>query len=226
MSSRCYFCDAVATSLDHVPPKVFFPESKDLPANVDLRRNLIRVPACDEHNGGYARDDEIAAYTALLHHRSNQVAVQQFATKTIRAFKRAPGLDSRVMLDRREIVASNGSVLYVSRADTAALGRVMDRIARGLYFHDFNRRWTSSLNLVPDGMMKADLSPDPRAVDVSAIKAQMATCQDSEAPLRSSGISGSSSRARPRKSCRWSSTRAWVTWRSRYPSSSDAMGWL
>jgi hypothetical protein len=46
----CYACDCIESNREHVPPLCFFPEMKDIPNQLDLRRNLIRVPACDEHN--------------------------------------------------------------------------------------------------------------------------------------------------------------------------------
>ena len=41
----CYMCAAPKASVEHVPPKGLFPEIKDLPAGVNLRKELITVPA-------------------------------------------------------------------------------------------------------------------------------------------------------------------------------------
>lgn len=46
----CYMCEKPATSVEHIPPKCLFPEQKDLPGGADLRKQLLTVPACDEHN--------------------------------------------------------------------------------------------------------------------------------------------------------------------------------
>lgn len=56
LNGTCYMCDLSATSVEHVPPKCMFPEFKD--AKVDLRRKLITVPSCDDHNAKKSRDDE------------------------------------------------------------------------------------------------------------------------------------------------------------------------
>jgi len=37
-TSTCYMCDAPETSVEHVPPRGLFPEQKDLPPGVDLRK--------------------------------------------------------------------------------------------------------------------------------------------------------------------------------------------
>lgn len=41
-AQTCYMCDAPATSEEHVPPKCLFPERKDLPQGMDLRRIFSR----------------------------------------------------------------------------------------------------------------------------------------------------------------------------------------
>ncbi|MCJ7519132.1 MAG: hypothetical protein MUO42_05610, partial [Anaerolineaceae bacterium] len=47
----CYMCSSPAVSKEHVPPEVFFPESKDLPPDYpDMRKNLVTVPSCKKHN--------------------------------------------------------------------------------------------------------------------------------------------------------------------------------
>ena len=46
----CYFCGNVATGVEHVPPKCFFPRGK--------RDNLITVPSCDAHNQEKSKEDE------------------------------------------------------------------------------------------------------------------------------------------------------------------------
>jgi hypothetical protein len=47
--TRCAYCGAPATSVDHVPPKNLFPTD---------RTDMITVPACDEHNGKRSDLDE------------------------------------------------------------------------------------------------------------------------------------------------------------------------
>ena len=56
--AKCYMCDNLATTIEHAPPKCIFPEKKDLPAGMDLRKELITVPSCEEHNTAKSTDDE------------------------------------------------------------------------------------------------------------------------------------------------------------------------
>jgi hypothetical protein len=60
MSPRasCYMCESVGTTREHSPPRCLFPESKDLEDRANLRKNLITVPSCADHNPRLSKDDE------------------------------------------------------------------------------------------------------------------------------------------------------------------------
>lgn len=140
----------------------------------DLRCNLITVPSCDAHNNRYSRDDETAAYAVLYHENSNDVALKQFASKTLRAYTKNPGLAPRVVIDLRPATKPDGTQGHVARLDAALLSRVMERVARGLHVHDFKRRWIASLTLVADGMVQHDLSPSLHDEAIAGFKTAMA----------------------------------------------------
>ena len=55
--NSCYMCGGAITSMEHVPPKCIFPESKDMEGE-NYRNNLITVPSCDIHNSHKSYDDE------------------------------------------------------------------------------------------------------------------------------------------------------------------------
>jgi hypothetical protein len=58
----CYACDNPQTSMEHAPPKCFFPEEKDIKGNYLYRKQLIKVPSCDEHNTRKSNDDVYAVW--------------------------------------------------------------------------------------------------------------------------------------------------------------------
>lgn len=168
-------------SKDHVPPRSFFPEVKDLPAGApNLRANLITVPSCQAHNQSFSKDDEIAAYTVLMHHDANSYATQQFSTKAMRAFLRRPDLLKRILAKSRPVsVRERGSQLLkpslAFRIDVPLIERVMERIARGLYFYHFNTQWQANLVLVSHGiLMNNSLSADgPWAKETAQLEQYM-----------------------------------------------------
>jgi len=53
----CYMCDLPGTTVEHVPPRSIFPESKDV-GGQDYRKNLITVLSCPAHNNQKSQDDE------------------------------------------------------------------------------------------------------------------------------------------------------------------------
>ncbi len=81
----CFMCDESAPTNDHIPPKCIFPEQKDV--GVDYRKNLITVPACDNHNLKTSLDDEYLMGILAFHWRNNQAAYRQSITKIKRAFQ-------------------------------------------------------------------------------------------------------------------------------------------
>jgi hypothetical protein len=153
----CYYCGAPSTSRDHVPPKAFFPERKDLrPGSPDYRRNLLTVPSCDAHNNAASGDDQIAAYAILAHERINPVGLQHQATKVHRATRKDRTLSSRVFLRVRHELTSSGAVGLIATIDIKAVNRVLDRIARGLFFLETGTRWIQPLKVVSDSLMGSE----------------------------------------------------------------------
>ena len=158
----CFVCGAPSTGMDHVPPRCFFPKDKDLSADVrQARRNLITVPACDAHNGRFSKDDEVASYVILLHHKTNQHGVDQFLSKGLRAITGRKGLINGIFKQIEVFQLPDGYEVPTFQFDAERVGRVMERVARGLFFHDFGRRWLCALALFADGTLMADLSPSP-----------------------------------------------------------------
>ena len=60
MDDTCYMCHKPASTREHAPPLCFFPEAKDLEPPQDLRKHLITVPSCPDHNLSASKDDEYA----------------------------------------------------------------------------------------------------------------------------------------------------------------------
>jgi len=61
-TNTCYMCDALATTKEHIPPKALFLKQKDLLREFSLRKELITVPSCEEHNNNKSKDDEYFVY--------------------------------------------------------------------------------------------------------------------------------------------------------------------
>ncbi len=68
--ATCYMCDQEKTSVDHAPPKGFFPNG--------LRDQLITVPACQLHNEDSSSDDEYTRNIITMLITNNQTAIDHF----------------------------------------------------------------------------------------------------------------------------------------------------
>jgi hypothetical protein len=58
----CYACESPKTSMEHAPPKCFFPEETDEKGTHLFRRDLIKVPSCNRHNTETSSDDVYALW--------------------------------------------------------------------------------------------------------------------------------------------------------------------
>ena len=154
-------CDQVATSVEHVPPKCLFPEQKDLPAGVDLRRQLITVPSCDEHNTQKSKNDEYLLYSLVMSIPANEVAQNQFLTKVLRAIGRNPALIEQFLTEHQSVLVEDADTLKVSstiavKVDKDRLENELIDLSRALYFHHFQEKWLGSIHVYPNFMLELE----------------------------------------------------------------------
>lgn len=143
----CYACDAPKVSREHAPPKCLFPEQDDLPRGKDLRRNLIRVPSCDEHNLEKSTDDEFLMWVFSVQSLGNQYRQLSFHTKAIRAFRERPNSLLALLENPKPVtlLAADGRLLRSAsfEIDFLRFRRCMAQIAKALYFEETRRKWRS-----------------------------------------------------------------------------------
>ncbi len=127
----CYYCGAAASSVEHVPPKAIFPESKDAAPLVDLRKNLVTVPSCTLHNESVSKDDEYVAGVLWSTHGNNEAGQVQIK-KLQRMASNGRGL---VKLLAQNYQRDPNSVLGTLRVDVSRFISVFEKVIRGVYFH-------------------------------------------------------------------------------------------
>jgi hypothetical protein len=160
----CYMCDKKAQGVEHVPPRCLFPEKKDLPEGVDLRKQLITVSACDEHNTSKSQDDEYLLYLLVINLPANETAKSQFFTKIMRSIQRNPNLIKKFMANPHPVIAVDKETgqahhTVAVNVDDARLDSALEHIARALYFHHFKNQWLGSVRTQPDFLL-ASLDPE------------------------------------------------------------------
>ena len=132
-------CNEIATSREHIPPLCFFPEKSNFPYGLDLRRNLITVPSCQEHNLSKSDDDEYLLAVATTHIENNPIAQHLFRTKVLKAMKRRPYLIPAFFKNMFP-VRVGGKDTAGFHIDRTRFDRSFDHMSRGVYFHHFGKR--------------------------------------------------------------------------------------
>jgi len=141
----CYICNEPSVSDEHIPPQCLFPDSKDLPAGLDLRKNLITVPSCAEHNLRKSGDDEYLLFVLVANISVNIVGLNQWRTKIRRAMDKRP--------TKRGIFKNLQPVKYYNintgaySIDFERLSRQFELISRGIYFYHFRESWKREISV-------------------------------------------------------------------------------
>ncbi|MBT4291622.1 hypothetical protein HOD41_02945 [bacterium] len=153
----CYICGKTATTTEHVPPKCFFPEKKDIGDVKDYRQQLITIPSCNEHNLKKSKDDEYAWFIIVSHFQNVSVAQTHSNTKIARAMLRNPILEN---LYKPHVPASvDGMATIATIVDGKRFFNAMDHISRGVYYHHFNTIYSGTLNILVPSFVYMD-DPD------------------------------------------------------------------
>jgi hypothetical protein len=173
MSDRCFACHNPATTREHVPPLCLFSETKDAEGGRNLRRNLITVPACADHNLAKSTDDEYFRWVVSTNLVANCVGTRQAHTKVARAHGRRPALGQSILEGAKDVTvvdSRTGSEYPTAETplDSARFTRVLDLVALGIYRHHFGESWSGTVRVHPDFIV--DIGPEwTRDVDIERI---------------------------------------------------------
>lgn len=137
----CYCCDAPAVSREHAPARAFFPTKEYLPEGAsDLRKNLIRVPSCELHNGFKSDEDEYYACIIAMF-TDGSSASSLFAKKWLNVLRdKAPMLEKIEAKIHKPVILPNGekSLSFAFPKDDFDDYFIM--MTKALYFHDFGKK--------------------------------------------------------------------------------------
>lgn len=164
----CYACQNIATTREHVPPKCLFPKQKDVTGDVDLRRNLITVPSCEEHNLCKSEDDEYFLYVISMNLPANAIAQAHWSTKLKRAFERRPTLINSMLSNSEDVNVMDrhtGRIYEAVRVDLngSCFNKTLELIALGVYYHHIGERWVGNIRVHPDFI---DFPHESNAADI------------------------------------------------------------
>lgn len=175
----CYACQNPPTTNEHIPPKCLFPERKDVADGVDLRRNLITVPSCTEHNLQKSGDDEYLLYVLSTNLLVNATAQAQW-TKLKRAVERRPALWKSMSSNSEDVEVMDSHTGNIHEAAQMDLNGVrfqksLELIALGVYRHHFGVRWGGNIRVHPDFVA---FPHEPNVTDIDVNRFVVAICAE------------------------------------------------
>jgi hypothetical protein len=135
----CYMCDAFKATREHAPPLCLFPEISDTPDKRDYRKNLITVPACEEHNLRSHLDDEYLRAVLLHGYANGPAAGIQIQSKMARAMAEKPFMFKALYKNLTPIVVDGVETAAID-IDVARFDRTIDKVIRAVYFHEIGEK--------------------------------------------------------------------------------------
>lgn len=157
-NQTCYMCDNLATTKEHVPPKCLFPEKRDLKdISLDLRKDLIKVPSCVDHNCKKSGDDEYLFNILSMTIQTGKYGLLNFESKVIRSWSRRdriPKLKERLLSTARMVKVKDSKSEDIFETleltvDRNRLKEVLKCCVLGFYYYEFGKRYKGLIHVTP-----------------------------------------------------------------------------
>ncbi|EMJ87272.1 hypothetical protein [Leptospira meyeri] len=129
---KCYRCEKLSTSREHIPAQSFFPK--------EYREELITVPSCDEHNTKKSTDDEYVRNLFAMNAEINQVGYDHGIDKVVRSFLRNPLFKKRVFGNAKDTFYL-GEPTKEAPIEKERLIEYLAGIGYGLFRYDFDKNY-------------------------------------------------------------------------------------
>ena len=143
--AKCYMCDKVATSKEHVPPKCLFPKQKDLEAGENLRNDLLTVPSCNAHNLEKSGDDEYFLNVLTSLQGINETGRQHYKKQIRRRNLSNPSILKRFADRSVEINNQHAFEVEIERLDA-----LIEQMACALFLAHFEDKWHGDVGWIPE----------------------------------------------------------------------------
>lgn len=148
---KCYMCDQEGSSVEHTPPRGFFPKG--------MRSQLITVPSCQAHNQDTSLDDEYARNIITMSIENNQTSMDHFMDKSLSSFRRNGVLRKSIidsLTDQPSYKAGAKSV-FIERP---RFDRIIRKVAYALFYKEYAKTWERLLAVATNQIKMRDMSND------------------------------------------------------------------
>jgi hypothetical protein len=151
---KCYACEKAATTVEHCPPKSFFPEGH--------RGQLLTVPSCALHNNENSKDVEYTRNVLTTVWGVNGSGLSLFVGKVKRSLERSPGLLATTF-GSMQAVAFEGQITGAFRIDTNRLYRVFNACVTAIHYHDTGTRHGTWSAIAPQLMFAEEIPKEDQS---------------------------------------------------------------
>lgn len=169
--AKCYCCNEISTSREHIPPECFFPGKEYLPdGSPDYKKNLLTLPSCKKHNTARAKDDEYTAIFLILN-ADSEIAFTIFKSKWFKTLEKNNLSIAKTVFSKSRLIQVQkkvGSLIIPYETaqvsyDRDRIDNVIQSIARGLYHYEskYQDKWLGDCTVQSPNFLMADLSLSP-----------------------------------------------------------------
>jgi hypothetical protein len=150
----CYACGKAASTVEHCPPKCFFPEGQ--------RSDLFTVGSCPEHNNENSKDVEYTRNVLTSVWGVNSSGLRLFEGKVRRSLDRSVGLLLSTF-GTMQTTEHQGQPTGVFRLDIDRMGRVFEACARAIHYRDTGGKHRNWAIIVPQLMFAGEPPNEARS---------------------------------------------------------------
>jgi len=147
-------CEQPSTGMEHVPARSLFPKEDA------CRKNLIRVPSCDQHNTLKSKDDEYLRAILAVMPDVNEIGLRILETKVISGLERRPHHIETFYDGLRPVVTPSGETAIFTVA-RERFDEAIGKIVRGLFFHEYRTKLFDPLYVICNAFRDKDSGRDP-----------------------------------------------------------------
>ncbi|WP_031358046.1 hypothetical protein [Caballeronia sordidicola] len=128
---------------------------------MDLRKSLITVRSCEEHNTVKSKDDEYLRLMLVMNAANNVTARAHFGNKVMSGITRRPALmnqllEQQVAVYIQDLDADTTEKTIAVPVDMPRLDRCFELMGNALYFFHFKRHWTGTVKTIPHFIVGLD----------------------------------------------------------------------
>ncbi len=112
-----------------------------------MRKNLITVPSCKEHNSDTSKDDEYVFAIICASWGTNKTAFRQFNSKTIKALADNPGFSNLFFNNVTPAFIKEGLTVSTT-IDIDRFNNTLIKYAKAIHFYEFKEIWNEEFIVI------------------------------------------------------------------------------